>query len=686
MKHIPTLHILKRVSRNIGCILVYAAFACTLVKPVDIRAQVNAEQVLNIGRNVLSMEDYLLAIQYFNLAIKAKPYLADAYFFRGLAKLSLDDYEGAVADCTLALERNKFKSEAYKVRGFALMNLGRDSLAVEDFKQGLDYNPTDKYFLYYKSIAETELKRLESADSTLNLLLRRYPKFDEGFVARARLRLIQNDTVAAVEDLDRALKLTKTQLTAYLMKAEVEAKREQWSEALREMDEAVRLRPEIPDFYVNRAYLRYNNEDFFGAMSDYNYALQLEPDNVAALFNRALLRTEVKELDNAESDFTSVLNLEPHNFYALYNRGLVNLENGHPARALEDFTAISRQYPRFHPAYYAMAECYRNLGKTREMVNNIKRGDDLVAHYIQNPSKNPLDRPTIAPGRNERDKREAETEEEFMEKFNRLMTSNEKVEQPLSFNDKIKGRVQDRNINVSPEPAYSLSFFSPGLSLRNSTNYFRDLDNLNSRGYIDRKIYVMAGNPTPADESLVELTFSIENKYDQSIGEAEREARPIDYMARGIARTMLKNYDGAIADISKAVDGADDFTTALFARAYAYYMRAKAPRNEEEGGMANFSIDMQMAMTDLNKVLSISPGMVYAWFNKGMIYYDSNDFTSAIQCFSEAISQDPEFGEAYYNRGLAFMQQGNRAQAFADLSKAGELGVLPSYNILKRMK
>ena len=95
---------------------------------------------------------------------------------------------------------------------------------------------------------------------------------------------------------------------------------------------------------------------------------------------------------------------------------------------------------------------------------------------------------------------------------------------------------------------------------------------------------------------------------------------------------------------------------------------------------------MHMAMNDLDALLRISPGMVYAWFNKGMIYYESADYTSAIQCFNEAIRIDPDFGEAYYNRGLGYMQQGNRRQAFADLSKAGELGVLPSYNLLKRMK
>ena len=58
---------------------------------VNGHAQVNAEQVLAIGKNVLSMEDYMLSIQYFNQAIKAKPYLSEPYFFRGLAKLYLED-------------------------------------------------------------------------------------------------------------------------------------------------------------------------------------------------------------------------------------------------------------------------------------------------------------------------------------------------------------------------------------------------------------------------------------------------------------------------------------------------------------------------------------------------------------------------------------------------------------------
>ena len=37
----------------------------------------------------------MLAIQYFNQAIKARPYLADPYFLRAFGQLNLEDYKGA---------------------------------------------------------------------------------------------------------------------------------------------------------------------------------------------------------------------------------------------------------------------------------------------------------------------------------------------------------------------------------------------------------------------------------------------------------------------------------------------------------------------------------------------------------------------------------------------------------------
>ncbi len=674
------------------------AMAALVMLPATAAAQINAEQVLAIGRNVLSMDDYMLSIQYFNQAIKAKPYLADPYFYRAIAKLSLDDYAGAEEDCTLALERNRFKSEAYKVRGFARQSMGLDSLAIDDYNRGLEHNPYDKYFLFYKAVAQTESERWAGADSTFSVLLRQYPGFEEGYAARGRFNVLRGDTVAAMSDLDRAISIDPALVNAYLMRADINASRRQWQEAMADMDQAVKLRPQEANLYVNRAFVRYNADDFFGAMSDYNYALQLNPNNAAALFNRALLRYEVKDLERSAADLTSVLALDPSNFHALYNRGLVYLDLQRPKEAAADFSAISKRYPRFYPAYYALAEAYRDMGDMRSAMQYAHRGDQLVEGYITDPTHNRLDRPTIARAeantKGMRPGQDGESEEEVMLRFNQLVTVSEANETPLSYNEKIKGRVQDRDVQVEPEPMYTLSFLMPPTTLRSISNYFRELDELNAARYIRQQMYLNAGAAPVGESEIAGRMFDMVVEYDGII--ASGSGRPVDYLARGVLYTMLKNYEAALTDLDKAISLNPQFTVAYMARAYARYIHganALATSGDNDDTEASRRLAQMTAqrgvadaLADYDVALQQDPRLIFAWFNKGNIYYALGDFTSAIQSFSEALRIDPDFGQAYFNRGISYLRMGNKPQAFSDLSKAGELGVLPSYNLLKRMK
>ena len=115
--------------------------------------QLNTERLLTIGRNALYFEDYLLSIQYFNQVIKVKPYLADPYFFRGLAKFYLEDYSGAEAECTMAIDRNPFVVDAYEVRALSRLQTGKYLDAVKDYDKGLEFLPENKVFMLNKAIA-----------------------------------------------------------------------------------------------------------------------------------------------------------------------------------------------------------------------------------------------------------------------------------------------------------------------------------------------------------------------------------------------------------------------------------------------------------------------------------------------------------------------------------------------------
>ena len=77
-----------------------------LLSASTLRAQIDVEQALSIGRNAIYFNDYIVSMGYFNQIIGLRPWMAEPYFYRAVAKINLDDYAGAEADASLALERN----------------------------------------------------------------------------------------------------------------------------------------------------------------------------------------------------------------------------------------------------------------------------------------------------------------------------------------------------------------------------------------------------------------------------------------------------------------------------------------------------------------------------------------------------------------------------------------------------
>lgn len=663
-----------------------------LLSGTAIRAQVHAEQVLNIGRNVLAMDDYVLAIQYFNQAAAAKPYLWDPYYYRALAKLMLDDFHGAENDASDAIERNKFKYEAYRVRGFARMRLRLDSAAIEDFNKGLAYAPDDKYFLYYKGLAQASLGDFTHADSTFSHLLNIYPRFEDGYGSRAQAHLMAADTVAAIKDISEALRINPNMLPARLMRADISLHRRQWAAAAADLDTVIKLSPADVSLYINRAYARYNADDWPGAMADYNYALDLEPQNYAAIYNRALLRYQIQDLSGARNDFSKVLEHDPDDFPARYNRGLINTDLGNHQAALADFRLIANKYPRFYPVFYAMSRVYQNMGNAKLAADYFFKANDLISRYTDDPAHYKLDRPAIQNGssREQSDKSDpsvAESAEDVMEHFNELVTvSHDRQSTPL-YGEKLRGRVQDIDMRVQPAQPYALSFEAPVDEIRQRYDSYAELTEINSSGWLDAPLFLTTGTNTPDDAYKIQSLFDFVHA--SYATQQAHELRPIDFLARAVALTSLKNYEDALGDLNDALKINPGFVSALLQRAYVYPLAASA-LNHESGThdmMSEASAGQAriQAMEDYDAALSIDPRLPYAWMGKGCLLYESSDYAGAAGCFSQALELAPDLGPAMFNRALCMLRLGRKREAVADLSRAGELGVVAAYNLLKNI-
>ena len=670
-------------------------------------AQINTEQVVNIGRNALYFEDYILAIQYFNQAIKAKPFLAEPYFYRSVAKISLEDYRGAEQDAGMAIERNPFIVDAYQVRGVSRQNLGDFKGAVEDYDEGLKLMPEDKNLLINRAVCHTALKNYDEAQQSFDRLLQLDRRNDRAYIGLAQMNLARKDTAAALENLNHGIALSKKNASAYVMRAEIYTRtRHDFESALADMDSAIMLEPRYAGFFINRAFMKYNLDDYFGAMADYDYALGLDPASQEAHFNRGLLRAEVGDNNKAISDFDFVLKSNPSNFMALYNRALLHMRTGQFRDAVNDFTAILKKYPEFEAGYMARGEAKRRMGDIRGSEADMEKAMAIFRRNKTHVSTfNPAEiEATAAIKKAEQralnsDEDEPETAEEIMNRFNTLLTVTDNEPVKPEYANRQRGHVQNDNIEVEPMPMFTLSYYAQDNKLNGKTHYIREVGDINDLKQLPGTLTIVSGEPQLDADAIQQRFRSIE--YYNSLLVAATP-RSIDHFARGLDYMLVKNPEAAIVDADSALALSPQFMLAYLLRADAHYMQYRMAQARDENaapavGNATETkpltmlrqrkdvIELDLMMKDLDSAIKLSPKNVYAHFNKGNVYMLQGDYTSAISCYTTAVELKPDLAEAYYNRGLMYLRLGNKTQGVNDLSKAGELGILPSYNVLKRM-
>ncbi len=95
-------------------------------------------------------------------------------------------------------------------------------------------------------------------------------------------------------------------------------------------------------------------------------------------------------------------------------------------------------------------------------------------------------------------------------------------------------------------------------------------------------------------------------------------------------------------------------------------------------------MDYTSILEDYELTLSLSPNFFFGYFNRAFIRLRLGEYESAIKDLDYAIELEPEFAEAYFNRGLTKIYMDDLEGGAMDLSRAGELGILGAYNIIKR--
>jgi tetratricopeptide (TPR) repeat protein len=147
------------------------------------------------------------AIKYYDKAIEIAPYLADAWYNRGVALYNLGRYEEAIESYDRALEINPKDDYNWVTKGRALYKLGRYEEAIESYDRALEINPNNDYAWVKKGVALYKLGRYEEAIESYDRALEINPKYTKAWEKKGDTLDKLGRTKEAIECRNKAKEL-----------------------------------------------------------------------------------------------------------------------------------------------------------------------------------------------------------------------------------------------------------------------------------------------------------------------------------------------------------------------------------------------------------------------------------------------------------------------------------------------
>jgi len=141
----------------------------------------------------------------------------------------------------------------------------------------------------------------------------------------------------------------------------------------------------------------------------------------------------------------------------------------------------------------------------------------------------------------------------------------------------------------------------------------------------------------------------------------------VAYFLRGNLKEKFEDLHGAMKDYNTAIETNAKYTEAFFAR----------------GNVKMRLQDYYGAIADFSSAIAINENYVEAYFNRGKAKQLLMAYEDAINDVTKIIQINPKSIDAYYMRGILRIDFGDLKNGCLDLSKAGELGDLKAYEIIK---
>ena len=257
----------------------------------------------NLGILFKDQRDLESATECYRNALEIKPDHAEAHYNLGAVSEIQNDLEGAIRSYQKALEIKPDLVYVYKHLGLVLQKVGKFKEAAQIYKRSIALNSGD--FLAYNSLGVTEniLGKLREAESSFRQAI-----------------LINSDYAEARYNLA----LTLQNIGEY-DEAEVVYKR------------VIASNPDHAEAHNNLGVVQEHTGKPEKSMASYKQAIALKPDYADAYNNLEVIRQERNEVENSEKAYNKAILLNNSFQSARINRGKLLFGQKYFEAALQDF-------------------------------------------------------------------------------------------------------------------------------------------------------------------------------------------------------------------------------------------------------------------------------------------------------------------------------------------------------------
>lgn len=630
--------------------------------PILSYSQLNIKYYLGAGRYALFKENFTEAINRFSKVVDVKPKYPEAYFLRGIAKYNLSDYLGAKQDFDKAIKINPFYSEAYHFRGIANEQLNDYNKAINDFEQALEMDPTKPMVYVHRGLTYLMNNKNKKARNDFSEALRLNPNLPEGYINRAIAFLQLKDTVAAIKDLNKGIKLNPFNAEAFRRRGLISYLKNKPDEAIKDYNRALIIDENNSLILYLRALAYYKKHNYKKSLNDYDKVIELDPDNALAIYNRALLKTEMGSYNNAIKDYNIAANINPNNILVYYNRAGVKIQLKDYKGAIKDYDKAIKIFPDFATAYINRSIVKQKLG-----LNKQAYLDQQIAKKIINNYKKKYKDTTYQAFRDTSQNLTAlvDFNSEFKNEFTRNRIQNKNIQITLRNNYIIIPVTKDKN-------PFKVLFVKALFKFEKSNPNWKFIPDTWKSDTALMLCMPQQDSLTSKSTEFNYYSFAIKQSLQNNFYLALKtlNIKPIKktwyyYFITGTIKAQMEEY----------VNLKNDYTTQIKLNEKASSINKKS--------IKEVKVNYKEPIEDLTRCIDLNNKFGLAYYNRANFECKSKEFKKAINDYSKSINLD-ENPQAYYNRGLTLLYLKETQKGCLDISKAGELGIKESYNVIKR--